>query len=248
MSLFICSLHHMKHIKPSEVESEFHYITKHVIELLSYCHPTLLIERCRQLMASEIHKIKRFTNEYLRKLQSFKTSSAVLKVLSVYFTWSNCSVLKYIADFSPLAITLLEEFNLRITLSYPVVNYPLPSIVIPFKDKNSAFLTFHCKNSLSNSLKQVYDIQSILTGKCEITQYALYLLSVKNNPIELQWIIPRSIVDLINKMVKQHIQYFASSGINAILIYPNASYYIKYGMKFGRTVTVLSTGQVIILV
>ena len=247
MSLLICSLHHMKHIKPSEVESKFHYVTNHVIELLSYCHPTLLIERCRGLMASEIHKIKLFTSEYLRKLQSFKTSSAILKVLSVYFTWSNHSILKYLADFSPLAVTLVEEYNLQITLSYPIVNYPLPSIAIPFGDDNDnfAFLTFHCKNLL-NSLKQVYDLQSILTAKCEITQHALHLLSVKNNPIELQWIIPRNIVDLINKMVKQHIQYFASNGINAILIYPNARYYIKYDVKFGPTVTVLSTGQVII--
>ena len=246
MSLLICSLHHMKHIKPSEVESEFHYVAKHVIELLSYCHPTLLIERCRQLMASEMQTIKLFAVKYLKELESFKTSSAILKVLSVYFTWSNHSILKYLADFSPLAITLLEELNLRITLSYPIVNYPFPSVVIPFGDDNDnfAFLTFHCKNLL-NSLKQVYDLQSILTEKCEITQHALHLLSVKNNPIELQWIIPRNIVDLINKMVKQHIQYFDSNGINAILIYPNARYYIKYDMKIGPTITVLSTGQVI---
>ena len=43
MLLLVCSLHHMKHIKPSEVESKFHYVTNHVIELLSFCHPTLLI-------------------------------------------------------------------------------------------------------------------------------------------------------------------------------------------------------------
>ena len=247
MSLLICSLHHMKYIQPSEVESQFHYVANHVIELLSYCHPTLLIERCRQLMASKIHKIKLFTNEYLRKLQSFKTSSAILKVLSVYFTWSNHSILKYLADFSPLAVTLLEEYNLQITLSYPIMNYTLPLITIPFDDDNDnfAFLTFHCKNP-SNSLKQVYDLQSILIGKCEITQHALHLLSVKNNPIELQWIISRNIVDLINKMIKEHIQYFASNGINAILIYPNARYYIKYDVKFGPTITVLSIGQVIV--
>ena len=47
MSLLISPLHYVKHIKPSEIESEFYYVTKHVIELLSHCHPILLIKRCR---------------------------------------------------------------------------------------------------------------------------------------------------------------------------------------------------------
>ena len=245
MSLLISPLHHVKHIKPSNVESEFYYMTKHVIELLSYCHPTLLIERCRQLMASEIHRIKLFPTAYLNKLKSFKTSSAILKMLSIQWTWSNFSILTYLAVFSRLSVSLLEEFNLQIVLSYPIVNYPFPSLVVPFDDNNYTFLIFQYKDNIKGSFHVVIDMQSILTEKCEITQYTFQLLAVRSDPIELKWMIPLNVVDLINKKINQHIQYFASKGINAILIYPDAKYYISYNVKVGPII-VLSGEQVIV--
>ena len=245
MSLLISPLHHVKHIKPSEIEIEFHYMTKHVIELLSYCHPMLLIERCRQLMASEIHKIKLFSIAYLNKLKSFKTSSAILKMLSVQWTWNNLSILTYLADFSRLAVSLLKEFNLRVVLSYPIVNYPFPSLVVPFDDNNYTFLIFQCKDNVKDSLHLVNDMQSILTEKCEITQHAVQLLAVQSGPIELQWMIPLNVVDLINKKINQHMQCFASKGIDTILIYPDTKYYMKYDVN-KREMIVLSTKQVTI--
>ena len=245
MSLLISPLHHVKHIKPSEVESEFHYMTKHVIELLSYCHPILLIERCKQLMASEIHKIKLFSIPYLNKLKTFKTSSAILKMLSIQWTWSNFYILRYLADFSRLSVTLLEEFNLRIVLSYPIVCYPFPSLVVPFDDNNYTFLTFQCKDNIEDSLHLVNDMQSILTEKCEITQHALQLLGVQSGPIKLQWMIPLNVVDLINRKINQHLQCFASKGIIAILIYPDTKFCIKYDVKVGPMI-VLSGEQVIV--
>ena len=245
MSLLISPLHHVKHIKPSEVESEFHYMTKHVIELLSYCHPILLIERCKQLMASEIHKIKLFSIPYLNKLKSFKTSSVILKMLSIQWTWSNFSILRYLADFSRLSVTLLEEFNLRIVLSYPIVHYPFPSLVVPFDDNNYTFLTFQCKDNIEDSLHLVNNMQSILTEKCEITQQALQLLGVQSGPIKLQWMIPLNVVDLINRKINQHLQCFARKGIIAILIYPDTKFCIKYDVKVGPMI-VLSGEQVIV--
>ena len=247
MSLLIFPLHHVKHIKPSEIESEFHYMTKHVIELLSYCHPILLIERCRQLMASEIHKIKLFSIPYLNKLKSFKTSSAILTMLSKQWTWSNFSILRYLADFSRLSVTLLEEFNLRIVLSYPVVYYPFPSLAVSFDDNDYTFLTFQCKDIIKESLHLVNDMQSMLTEKCEITQHALQLLGVQSDPIELKWRIPLNVVDLMNKKINQHIQCFASKRINAILIYPDTKFCIKYDVKVGPMI-VLSREQVIVII
>ena len=245
MSLLVSPLHYVKHIKPSEIESEFYYITKHVIELLSYCHPILLIKRCRQLMASEIHKIKLFSMAYVNKLKSFKTTSAILKMLSVQWTWSNFSVLTHLADFSRLAVTLLEEFNLRIVLSYPIASYPFPSLVVPFNDNNYTFLIFQCKDNIKDSLRLVNDMQSILTEKCEITQHALQLLGVQSVPIKLQWMIPLNVVDLINRKINQHLQCFASKGIIAILIYPDTKFCIKYDVKVGPMI-VLSGEQVIV--
>ena len=243
MSLLVYSLDHVKHINPSEVESEFHYITGHVIEILSHCHPTLLIERCRQLMASEVHKIKLFQIDYIQRLRNLKTSPAALKMLSVFWSWSNHSILTFLAEFSELAVTLLEEFESKLVLSYPITHYPfLSAMEIPCDD-NYTTLTLKCKDKLKVTLKLVYDIQSALVEKCEITQYALQLVAVHEDPIELHWMIPFGLVDLVNKNVNDNFQYFAIKGITDILLHPDAKYCIKYDIKTG-SLMVLSKEEV----
>ena len=223
MSLLTCPLHHVKHIKPSEIESEFQYVTGHVIEVLSYCHPILLIERCRQLMASEVHKIKLFAVDYLEKLKNCKTSYAVLKKLCVFWSWNNHSILTSLAEFSRLAVTLLEEFISRMALSYPIASYPFSSLLIPLDVEKSILLEFEYRHNLKDSLHVVYDVQSLLLEKCDITEHAIQLLAAKENPIELQWMIfSPAVVDLVNQKVNQHFQCFANKGIVAISIYPDA--------------------------
>ena len=244
MSLLVYPLHYVKHINPSEVESEFLYITGHVIELLSHCHPVLLKERCRQLMASEIHKIKLFPNDYIERLRNLETSLAILKMLSVFWSWSNHSILSYLAEFSELAVTLLEEFDSRMMLSCSIVHYPCVSTpVTPCDGKNYTILTLKGKNNLKISLKLVYDTQSALIEKCDITQHALQLVAIQKDPIELQWMIPFSLVDLINKNVNHNLQYFATKGITDILLHPDAKYCIKYDVKT-RSMMVLSKEKV----
>ena len=236
MSLLVCPPHLLKHINPSEVESEFHYITGHVIELLNYCHPIMLTERCRQLMASETHKIKLFSVNYIERLRSLKTSSAVLKMLSVFWSWSNHSILIFLAQFSELAVTLLEEFKSQMMLSYSILHYPFVSTLsIPCDDNNYTMLILECK-FLKVTLNSLYDMQSSLIEKFDITQHALQLVAVEKNPIKLQWMIPVCIVDLINKKVEQHLQYFATTGIAAILIHLDAKCYVKYDINAGSMI------------
>ena len=216
---------------PLEVESEFHYVTGHVIELLSYCHPILLIERCKHLMASEIHKINMFTFNFLEKLKNLKTSLTVLKMLSRFWSWSNYSILECLAEFSGLAVALLEEFNSRLVLSYPIMDYPFSTLEILCDDKYYALLTIKCKDNMKVSLQLVYDIQLALTEKCDITSYALQLLAAQRYPLELRWKIPLNIVDLVNKKVHQHHQYFAYKGIDQILIRPITKDCIKHDIN-----------------
>ena len=244
MSLLVYPLHYVKHINPSEVESEFLYITGHVMELLSHCHPVLLIEQCRQLMASEIHKIKLFPNDYIERLRNLETSLSLLKMLSVFWSWSNHSILSYLAEFSELSVTLLEEFDSRMMLSCSIVHYSCVSTpVTPCDDGNYTMLTLKCKDNLKISLKLVYDIQSTLIEKCDITQHALQLVAVQEDPIELQWMIPFSLVDLVNKNVKHNLQYFAIKGITDILLHLYAECCIKYDVKT-QSMMVLSKEEV----
>ena len=237
------SLDLVRHMHPSEAEREFHYITGHIVELLSHCHPTWLIERCRQLMASEVHKIRLFQIDYIQKLRNLKSSPAALKMLSVFWSWSNHSILTFLAQFSELAVALLEDFDSELKLFHPITHYTfLSAMEIPCDD-NYTTLTLRCEDELKVTLQVVYDIQSALIEKCEITQYALQLVAVHEDPIMLQWMIPFCLVDLINKNVDHHVQYFALKGITDILVRPDEKYCINYNIEAGPMI-ILSREEV----
>ena len=228
-SLFTCPFHHVKHIKPSEVEKEFQYISVHIIELLSCCHPRLLIKWCENLMASERHKIKLLPPYSLYRLRKLRSSSAVLKMMSMLWTWNNHSILTYLADFSPVAQTLLQEFYSRLHLKFDVTKYPkllLTPSTIPYNNNNYTTLTIKCDKKLNLSLQVVHEMQSVLIEKCEITKHALQLLAVQSSPLLLQWMISKYIVTIINFNVRQHCQYFATKEIKEISIHPNIKHCI----------------------
>ena len=229
LSLFTSPLHHVKHIKPSEVEKEFNYLCGHALELLSCCDPKLLMKWCENLMASEKHKIKLLPPYSLYKLRKLKTSSAILKMMRVLWTWNNHSILTCLARFSEVALTLLEEFVSRLHLKFRITDYTLlPSTpsVIPYVNNSYTILALKCDKKLSLSLQLVHEMQSVLIEKCEITEHALQLLAVKSSPLLLQWMISKYIVTIINVSVRQHCQYFATKGIAEITIYPKIKHII----------------------
>ena len=229
LSLFTCPIHHLKHIKPSEVEKEFHYISGHVIELLSCCEPNLLIKWCENLMASEKRNIKLLPPYSLYKVRKLRTSSAILKMMSVLCTWNNHSILTCLANFSQVAQTLLEEFFSRLYLMFNVTQYsmllPTPS-TIPYNNNSYTVLTLKCDKKLNVSLQLVHEMQSVLIEKCEITEHALQLLAVQSSPLLLQWMISKHIVTIINVNVRQHCEYFAARGITEITVHPNIKHSI----------------------
>ena len=230
LSLFTFSFHHKKHIKPSEVEKEFRYICGHVTELLSGCNPKLLIKWCENFMASEIHKTKLLPPYSLYKLRKLKSSLPILKMMSVHWTWNDHSMLTCLANFSDVALNLLEEFDSRLHLNFRIAKYPLlppaPSM-IPYNNNSYTTLTVKCNHmKLNVSIQLVHEMQSILMEKCEITEHALQLLAVQSSPLLLQWMISKYIVVIINLNLKRHCQYFATKGIVEILIHPNIKYSI----------------------
>ena len=229
LSVFICSSQHVKHIKPSEAEKEFHYVSAHVLELLSCCHPKLLKTWCENLMASETHKIKLLPPYSVYKLRKLKTSSAILKMMSIFWSWSNHSILTCLVKFSEIAAALLEDFDSRLYISSSITKYPIslpaPSM-IPHNNNSSTILTLKCNRKLQVTLQVVYDIQSMMIEKCEITQHALQLLAVQSRPLVLQWMISKYIVTIINVNVRRHHEYFATKEITEILIHPNIKHCI----------------------
>ena len=104
-SLDLCTLQHVKCINPSEAEREFHCLSGHVIELLSCCHPELLIKWCENLMVCRKYVKELLPPYFVFRLRQLKSSSAILKMMSLLWSWSNHSILKYLAEFSEMAAT-----------------------------------------------------------------------------------------------------------------------------------------------
>ena len=227
-------LQHIKYINPSEVGKEFHYLLGHIIELLKCCHPKLLIKWCENLMASQMHKIKLLPFYFMYKLRKLKTSSAILKMMSFFWSWSNHSILKCLAEFSEVASALLKDFDSRLYLNSLITKYPIPlpdPSMIPHYNHKFTLLTLKCNRKLPVTLQEVYDIQSMMIEKCEITQNALQLLAVKSSPLIIQWMISKYIVAIINRNVRKYRDYFATKGITEFLIHPNIKHCIINYMK-----------------
>ena len=209
-------LHCHKYLRPSSVERVFQYTVRHVIELLSCCDPELLIKWCENLMASDTHQIKLFTVNFINQIRELKSSPAMLKMLGHYCTWSNYSILKVLAQFSKLALDLLEEFGTRLNTMLPITEYPIGSLAVsmfPYDSSSYTVLTLECDDKLNHSLQLVYDMQSLITENCDITQHALLLLAVDQT--RLHWMIPKSVVTIVNTRVMQ------CSQILSKFIYPS---------------------------
>ena len=227
-----CQLRCHKHLKPSTVETVFQYAVRHVTELLSCCDPNLFIKWCENLMASDTHQIKLFTANFMDKIKELETLPAILKVISHYWTWSNYSILKVLAQFSKLALDMLEEFGTRLNTMLPVTEYPIGSLAVsmfPYDASCYTVLTFEYDHKLNVSLQLVYDVQSLITENCDITQHALLLLAVDSNPTRLHWMIPRSVVTIVNTKVMEYSQLLFSKRIMKIFIYPTTVHVLDSG-------------------
>ena len=234
LPLFDWSFQHVSHIKPSEVEKEFNYRSGHVVQLLSCCDPKLLIKWCESLMASQTSKIKILSSYSRYKLRKLRTSSAILKMISLFWSWSNHSILKCLTEFSEIAAGLLEDLDSRLYLNSLITKYPIPLPVpsmIPHNNNSFTVLTLKCNRKLQVTLQEVYDIQSMIVEKCEITQHALQLLAVQSSPLILQWMISKYIVTIIDRNVRKHHNYLATKEISEILIHPNIKHCIDDYVK-----------------
>ena len=227
-----CQLHYLRHLRPSTVERLFQYTVRHVTELLSCCDPELLIKWCENLMASDTHQIKLFTANFINQIRQIKSSPAILKMLNHYWTWSNYSILRVVAQFSKLALDLLEEFGTRLNTMLPITEYPIRSLAVsmfPYDTTSYTMLTLECDHKLNHSLQLVYDMQSLITENCDITQHALLLLAVDSGSTRLHWMIPKSVVTIVNSRVMQCSQILFSKGVLRIFIYPSTVHVLDCG-------------------
>ena len=213
------------YIEPSSVLTVYFQVSDSVVQLLSSCPVEVLLDVCENLMASDKSDVKLFTDNQMKKLKKHDCSVNLLQKLSLFFTWSNHSILRVLADHCSEAVNILDDFDCRVDSFELIASYPISYFslsMIPFDSSSHTIVAIRCDQELYEcSLQYVYDMESVMMEKCDITQHCLHLLAVRSDPNILYWTIPKCVVCLINANVPLNSEYLYSRGILEVLVYPD---------------------------
>ena len=200
----------------------FHLIDQ-LVELLKSYDYEMMMEQCSNLMASAHNNIKLFSSNQLKTFSQY--NNAILLRTLCLFSWSNCSILRTLTSYCSEAVKLLHRFESNLDPLQPISCYPIPRLstdMIPNSINLFTILAIRCKMELyESSLQYIYDVQSAMVEKCDITQHCLQLLAVRSDPTIFYWTIPKCVVDLINTNVPLHSEYLYSRGILEVFVYPD---------------------------
>ena len=214
-------------IEASSVLTLFFQVSDSVVRLLGSYHVEVLLNVCRNLMASDKNAIQFFSNDKIKGLEQCD-SSLLLQRLSLFFTWSNHSILRVLADHCSEAVNILDEFDGWVDTCELIASYPIPCFslsMIPFDGSTHTIVAIRCDQELYEcTLQYVYDMQSVMMEKCNITQHCLQLLAVRSDPTILYWTIPKCVVSLINDNISLNSEYLYSRGILEVSVHPDLAF------------------------
>ena len=217
---------HFSYIEASSLLTMFFQVSNSVIELLSSSRVEVLLDVLENLMASDEHTVKLFSDNQIEKLRMCDRSFWLLQKLSLFFTWSNHSILRVLADHCSEAVNILDDFDCRVDSFELIASYPIPCFslsMIPFDSSSHTILAIRCDQELYEcSLQYVYDMQSVMMEKCDMTQHCFQILAVRSDPTLLYWTIPKCVVYLINDNVSLNCEYLHSKGILEMFVYPDS--------------------------
>ena len=213
------------YIDPSSVLTAYFQVLDTVVQLLSSCPVDVLLDVCENLMANDKSAVKLFSDNHIKRLKNCDSSLLLLDRLSLFFTWSNHSILRMLAEHCSEAVNILDDFDCRVDSFEFIASYPIPCFslnMIPFDSSSHTIVAIRCDQELYEcTLQYVYDMQSVMMDKCDITQHCLQLLAVRSDPTILYWTIPKCVVCLINDNVSLNSEYLYSRGILEVLVYPD---------------------------
>ena len=212
-------------LNPPLVHIAFLCLIDEVDEILQFSDVETFIEQCENMMACEQKKIKLFSDIQIVKLKEYDNAILMLRSLSCFFTWSNHSILRMLlSKLSSKALHSLDEYDCRLDPLQSISSYPIPcfsSHMLPVDTSTHTILAIRCDQELYKcTLQYVYDMQSVMMEKCDITQHCLQLLAVRSDPTILYWTIPQCVVKIISNQVSQHSEYLYSKGVLEVLLYP----------------------------
>ena len=228
----------MKHFKPSAANAEFLDVKKQLEDILQACDAQKLFKECKNLMASQVHNIPLFSEEYLQSMNESNFVPAILRMLSPFFTWSDHSVLTTVVKACdiPEAAELLQQFDSQVDLSLPITEYPVPQPVpsmAPYDSSTHTALAIKLNTELSKfSLQQVIELRCLIQKHFQITEHSLQLMAAKSSSTILYWVVPRSITHLINSQVIQDPSLYGNK-VQEVSIYPGTLFVSASTLKVG---------------
>ena len=214
--------------------------------------PQNFLEACYKLPASgsDLITIPLVPFEYLEDLGDADTSK-IFSRLSFLWTWNNHSVLRALLEACNCqdGIKMLDEFESQIDTNQPLELFPIPppsAKMAPSLSSAYTVLSIRCEHDQSElvSLQYVNDVAKIMIENFDFSQHALQLLATRATPLMLYWVIPRCIVPLISKGVKEHLDVLKAKGFSEIAIYPNIILFAVDNLTHGSFALLSSTPQV----
>ena len=169
-----------------------------------------LVDKCCTLMASDIHNIKLFTDNFIKKLFKCSHSSSLLKLyLLPFITWlDNTILIKLATAYEEVVdLGLFCKFIHIIDGTEPVASYPIPTfsqLLIPLDDSQYTIVVVKTFGSCSElTLNDVVDVKEFLTSYWELTVYALHLAAIDQHRNYMYWMIPKQVQSLVENRLNQ---------------------------------------------
>jgi len=168
-------------------------------------------------MASDVHNIQLFSEEFLKKMLKCEMPFLVQLHLLSFSSWLDSSLLRELvtASENEAAIKLMKKFDSFIDYSQPITSYPVPApsqLMIPLDDSDyTVVATMHSKSLKEITLKQVKDAKMLLVNKWQITEHSIQLIALRAQFGCLYWLIPKTVAPLVTHsdvMLKDGIMTF----------------------------------------
>ena len=182
-----------------------------------------LVDKCRTLMASDVHNIKLFTDSFIRKL--FKCSYLNIYLLPFISWLDNTILIDLIAAYEKSdGLELFCKFMCIIDDTELITSYPIPTfsqLIIPLDDSEYTIVAIKIYQKCDELiLKDITNFKEILTTHWELTSHAFHLVAIDYNYNCMYWMIPKKVRPLLENKLQGQCNLWIK-GIVQIDLIPN---------------------------
>ena len=184
----------------------------------------LLAYKCRTLMASDVHNIKLFTYNFVKKLFMCSHLSLLKIYLSPFITWLDKSILiELVTAYEKFSgLELFCKFIHIINDTEPITSYPIPTfsqLIIPLDDSEYTIVAVKMFQNCSELvLKDVKDVKELLASHWELTAHALHLIAIDYYYNCMHWMIPKHVQHLVENRLNQGHHELRNKGVLQIVL------------------------------